>query len=239
MAKLHDDWLVLPHGRLDELEPGLLTVVGQIPMPLGNFPRRMTVIGLPRKRTAIYSPIPLKEGAMKRIEELGAPAFLIVPNPSHRLDIRPFHQRYPKAKVITAFGARQMVEEAVPVTATDADFGGVAELVELAGTDRKELAMLIRHQGSTTLLTNDVIGNVGHPKGPGAKFMSRLMGFGPTPRITRAAKWFFLKDKAAVAAQFREWAAIDGLKRIVPSHGDVIANPRTVLLKLADRLAPQ
>src|SRR5690349_9059378 len=102
MAKLHDDWIILPHGPLREVEPGLLTVVGQIPMPLGNFPRRMTVVGLPRKRTAIYSPFPLKEAAMKRIEELGAPAFLIVPNPSHRLDIRPFHQRYPKARVITA-----------------------------------------------------------------------------------------------------------------------------------------
>ena len=37
MAKLHDEWTVLPHGQLRELEHGLLTVVGQIPMPLGNF----------------------------------------------------------------------------------------------------------------------------------------------------------------------------------------------------------
>jgi len=236
MAKLHDDWLVLPHGRVDELEPGLLTVVGQIPMPLGNFPRRMTVVGLPRKQTAIYSPIPLKEAAMKRIEELGAPAFLIVPNPSHRLDIRPFHRRYPQAKVITAFGARKKVEEAVPVTATDADLGGVAELVELAGVGRMELAMLVRHQGEATLIANDVIGNVGHPKGPGARIMARLMGFGPKPRVTRAAKWFFIKDKKALAAQFREWAGIDGLKRLIPSHGDLIDRPQAVLERLAESL---
>ena len=239
MAKLHDDWRVLPHGRVDELEPGLLTVVGQIPMPLGNFPRRMTVVGLPRKRTAIYSPIPLKEAAMKRVEELGAPAFLIVPNPSHRLDIRPFHRRYPQAKIITAPNAKKGVEEAVPVDDTHADLGGAAHLVLLAGANLMELAMFVRHSDGTTIVTNDVIGNVGQPKGPGAKIMSRLMGFGPTPRITRAAKWFFLKDKAAIAAQFREWAVIDGLKRIVPSHGDVIANPRAVLLKLADTLDPQ
>lgn len=236
MAKFHDAWTVLPHGPLKEVEPGLLTVVGQIPMPLGNFPRRMTVVGLPRERTAIYSPIPLDGHAMKRIEDLGAPALLIVPNPSHRLDIRPFHARYPKAKVITAFGARKMVEEAVPVTATDADLGGVAELVELAGVGRMELAILVRHQGETSLITNDVIGNVGHPQGPGAKIMARLMGFGPKPRITRPAIWFFIKDRKALAAQFREWAAIDGLKRIIPSHGDIIANPKPVLLRLADKL---
>src|SRR5215207_9126167 len=123
MAKLHDEWTVLPHGPLEEIEPGLLTVVGQIPMPLGNFPRRMTIVGLPRKRTAIYSPFPLDGHVMKRIEDLGAPAFLIVPNASHRLDIRPFHRRYPKAKVITAPGARPKVEEAVLVSATEADLG--------------------------------------------------------------------------------------------------------------------
>ena len=237
MAKLHDEWTVLPHGRVEALEPNLLTVVGQIPMPLGNFPRRMTVIGLPRKRTAIFSPIPLNEGSMQRIEELGSPAFLIVPNPSHRLDLRPFHARYPKAKIITASGARKVVAEAAPVSASDAEFGGIAELVELAGVDRMELAMLVRHRGATSLITNDVIGNVGHPRGHGARILARLMGFGPKPRITRPAKWFFIKDKAALAAQFREWAAIDGLKRIVPSHGDVITNPRTVLLDLAETLA--
>lgn len=236
MAKLHDEWTVLPHGPLEEIEPGLLTVVGQIPMPLGNFPRRMTVVGLPRKRTAIYSPFPLDGNAMKRIEELGAPAFLIVPNPAHRLDIRPFHRRYPKAKVITAPGAKAAVEEAVIVHRTEADFGGVAELIELAGVDRMEVAMLVRHQGGQSLITNDVIGNVGHPKGLGAWLMSRLMGFGPTPRITRAARRFFIKDKTALAAQLRDWAAIGSLRRVIPSHGDIIDDPQPVLLKLAASL---
>jgi hypothetical protein len=40
LAKLHDQWTVLPHGPLREIDYSLLTVVGQIPMPLGNFPRR-------------------------------------------------------------------------------------------------------------------------------------------------------------------------------------------------------
>jgi len=68
MAKLHDEWKILPHGPLEEVEPGLLTIVGQIPMPLGNFPRRMTVVGLPGERTAIWSPIALPEAEMRRIE---------------------------------------------------------------------------------------------------------------------------------------------------------------------------
>lgn len=237
MAKLNDDWIVQPHGSLRELEPGLLTVVGQIPMPLGNFPRRMTVVDLGRKRTAIFSPIPLPDAQMGRIEDLGAPAYLIIPNASHRLDLRPFHARYPKARIVTAPGAKTGVEQAARPAQTRAQLGGRADLVTLAGCGDAELALLVYGKGGVTLLTNDVIGNVGHPHGIGARVMARLMGFGPKPRITRAAKRFFIKDKAALAAQFREWADIDGLKRIIPSHGDIIDRPSALLRRLADSLS--
>jgi hypothetical protein len=236
MAKLHDEWRVLPHGPLSEIEPGLLTVVGQIPMPLGNFPRRMTVVGLEQKRTAIFSPIPLREDAMARIESLGAPAYLIVPSASHRLDLRPFHARYPKAKIVTAPGSKSKVEEAAKPVQTRASLGQDAELVTLAGCGDAELAMLVRRNGKTTILTNDVIGHVAHPKGIGARVMARLMGFGPRPRITRAARWFFIKDKAALAAQLRDWAEIEGLRRLIPSHGDIIDRPAALLERLANDL---
>jgi hypothetical protein len=236
MAKLHDDWQVLPHGLLRELAPGLLTVVGQIPMPLGNFSRRMTVVALARKRTAIFSPVPLAEAAMARIEALGAPAYLIVPNGGHRLDLRPFHKRYPDARIVTAPGAKTKVKEAAAPVQTRAALGDRARLITLAGCGEGELAMLVRDRGEVSLLTNDVIGHVVHPKGPGAWLMSRLMGFGPKPRITRPARWFFIKDKAALASQFRGWAKIEGLRRLIPSHGEIIDRPAALLERLAAQL---
>ena len=238
MAKLHDQWKVLPHGPLQEVEPGLLTVVGQIPMPLGNFPRRMTVIGLPGSRTAIWSPIALPEAEMRRIEALGTPSFLIIPTPAHRLDARPFLARYPQIKVITAPNAVKRVEEAVPVDDVSADLGPAAELITLAGVDQLELAAIVRTKGGVTILTNDVIGNVGHPQGPGAWVMSRLMGFGPTPRIPRVARRMFVKDAAALAAQLRDWGSLEGLRRVIPSHGDIIdRDPAVVLVGLAKSLS--
>jgi hypothetical protein len=237
MAKLHDEWRVLPHGPLTEVEPGLLTVVGQIPMPLGNFPRRMTVVALNNSRTAIFSPIPLPDLAMARIERLGRVAYLIAPNASHRLDLRPFHARYPKARIVTAPGALNAVEEVAGPVQTRAMLGDDVDLVTLAGCGQAELAMLVRTPGGATLVINDLIGNVAHPKGIGAKVMSRLMGFGPKPRITVAAKKFFIEDKKALAVQLREWSAIDGLKRIIPSHGDIIDRPAALLERLADRLS--
>jgi len=236
MAKLHDEWKVLPHGPLRELAPGLLTVVGQIPMPLGNFPRRMTVVALPRSRTAIWSPIPLGEDEMARIEALGAPAFLVIPNPSHRLDARPFRARYPKAKIITAPGAEKRVEEAVPVDATDADLGKNAELITVDGVGEMELAMLVRHEGGTSLITNDIIGHVRAPQGIGAWIMARLTGFGPRAQVPRVIKRMLVKDPKALARQFRQWAEVDHLIRLIPSHGDIIDHPQGELVRLSSEL---
>ena len=237
MAKLHDEWRVLPHGPLTEVELGLLTVVGQIPMPLGNFPRRMTVVALEEPGTAIFSPIPLRDEQMGRIERLGDPQYLVIPNGSHRLDLKPFHKRYPKAKIVTAPGAKSKVQEAAKPVQTSARLGDRAELITLAGCGEAELAMLVRSRNGVTLLTNDIIGNVAHPKSIGAKIMARLMGFGPKPRITVPAKKFFIKDRAALADQLRGWAEVDGLQRIIPSHGDIIDRPAALLRRLADSLS--
>ena len=205
-------------------------------MPLGNFPRRMTVIAFGKKRTAIFSPIPLREEAMARIEALGEPAYLIVPNGGHRLDLRPFHARYPEAKIVTAPGSKKLVEAAAKPVQTRAALGDAVQIITLAGCDEGEMALLVRQGREVTLLTNDVIGHVVHPEGIGAWIMSRLMGFGPRPRITRPARWFFIKDKAALAVQFREWSAMPGLKRIIPSHGDIIDRPAALLVRLAQGL---
>jgi len=237
MAKLNDAWKVLPHGPLTEVEPGLLTVVGQIPMPLGNFPRRMTVVALGRNRTAIFSPVALGDDEMTAIEALGMPAYLIVPSAAHRLDLRPFHARYPKAKIVTSPGGKRGVEEAAKPVQVKADLGDRAKIITLAGSDEGEIALLVHGQDGATLITNDVIGNVGHPQGIGARIMARLLGFGPKPRVTRPAKWFFIKDRAALAAQFRAWAEIDGLRRLIPSHGDIVDRPSDLLRRLADGLS--
>jgi hypothetical protein len=41
MSQPYQHWNVLPHGKLSEIDDGILTVVGQIRMPLVNLPRRM------------------------------------------------------------------------------------------------------------------------------------------------------------------------------------------------------
>ena len=44
MPKFHTEWTVFPHGPVEMIDDGILTVQREIRMPLGRFPRRMTVV---------------------------------------------------------------------------------------------------------------------------------------------------------------------------------------------------
>lgn len=239
MPKILETWTVLPHGPLNEVDDGLLTVTGDIPMPLGNFPRRMTVVGLAGKRTAIFSAIALPEPQMARIEEIGRPAFLIVPNPGHRHDAAIWKERYPDIVVVAPPGARKAVGEMVPVDDSEGAFGDAGvDFVVVPGTKEQESALLVRRPGGTTLILNDLIANVRHPHGLGAKIMARLFGFGVHgPRIPRPIASKLIVGPKPLARQLRDWAALPDLKRIIVSHGEMITeNPAGVLNRVADGL---
>jgi hypothetical protein len=240
MPRLNDEWKVEKHGPLEMLGAGLHSVAGEINMPLGHFPRRMTVITLPERRLAVWSVIPLREQEVAQLESMGSVAYLIVPGVSHRLDIKAWKQRYPAAKVACPPGAREAVAEAVPVDATeDVLDDPTVEFQAVPGMDQKEAALLIRRADGTSLVVNDIIANVHHPDGLGAKVMARLMGFGvKEPQMPWVGEKMFVKDHAALAAALRAWAAEPALARIVVSHGDVITErPREVLEKIAADIA--
>lgn len=224
MAKLNDRWTVQPHGELVEVAEGIFTVEGSIVMPLGHFPRRMTVLTLKDGGSAVWSAVPLRETEMARIEAIGPVRFLIVPNQAHRLDLKPWHVRYPEARIIAPPSAKDAVTEAAPVDATDDIVRDPAITFHLvAGTKADEFALTVRRVDGTTLILNDILSNVRHPKGLGAQIMARLLGFGvKRPRTSRPVRHMFVKEPAMLAEQFRAWGAIADLRRIVVSHGDLI-----------------
>jgi hypothetical protein len=156
--KPFEKWTVLPHGKLTALDDNLLTVVGDIHMPVGDFPRRMTVVRLSDRRLVIFSAIALDQDEMQALENWGTPAFLVVPNGYHRLDAKIWKDRYPTMKVLAPAGSRETVEEIVPVDDTSVDFGDPnVQLVTVPGTSDHELALLVHGQHGTTLVVNDVI----------------------------------------------------------------------------------
>jgi hypothetical protein len=232
-------WQVLPHGRLSAVDDNLLTVVGELHMPLGNFPRRMTVARLRDGRLVIYSAIALDEPEMQMLEHFGIPTFLIVPSDRHRMDAKIWKQRYPHLLVIAPPGARAKVEEVVHVDATAFDFrDSTVRLITVPGMEDHEAALLVAGPTGTTLVLSELIWNVDHRPGFGGWLM-KLAGFTKAePQIPGIISFTGIKNKPALREQLEEWSKLYSLRRIIVSHGHIIEEkPTEVLRGLAKQLA--
>ena len=239
MPGIFKEWTVLPHGKLTKLEDNLLTVVGELPMPLGDFPRRMTVARLRDGRSVVFSAIALDEAEMGALEAWGRPAYLVVPNERHRKDIYIWKARYPELVVVAPPGAREKVAEAVAVDATAVDFGDPnVTFAVVPGTEEGESALVVRSPGGTTLVLNEIVWNVDDKPGFGG-WLFHIIGFtGDDPKIPSLIAAKSIKDRPALKAQLERWADIPDLVRVVVSHGDIIEQRApSVLRALADKLA--
>ncbi len=232
-------WTVLPHGKLVQIDENILTVVGEIHMPLMDLPRRMTVVRLADASLVVYSAISLDPDEMLALEAYGRPAYLIVPSDKHRLDAKSWKDRYPEIEVVAPEGAREKVEEEVRVDTVAPSFDDAnVQFVTVPGTRRREAALLVRTPNGMTLVLNDVVGNIRDAAGFGG-WLLHLAGFaGKAAQIPAVVKMSVIEDKNALRQQLLQWAEIDSLSRILVSHGAPIeANPRQVLRELADSLA--
>lgn len=239
MPALNQAWIVQPHDALLKVADGIWSAAGTIAMPLGRFPRRMTVVVLASGEVAVWSAIPLDDDQMERLDALGPVTFLIVPNAGHRLDLPAWRARYPDARVIAPPGARAVVAEAALVDATDNIMGDpVVTLERVKGMTADEFAMVIARADGTTLVLNDVLASIRHPQGIGGQVMARVFGFGvDRPRVSRFVRAKYVADARVVAQQLRSWADLPDLKRVIVSHVDIVTDdPARALRKAADDL---
>lgn len=239
MPKPMKEWTVLPHGKLTQVDEGLLTVVGELKMPFGEFPRRMTVVRLDDERLVIFSAIALDEPEMQQLEAYGDPAFLIVPNEMHRIDAKIWKDRYPELTVVAPPGARDKVGEVVSVDTDQVDFADPAvRYVNVSGTEGSEAALVVRRSAGTTLIVNDLIWNVPNQPGIGGWLFHAMGLTGDHPRIPFVAKAHTIRDRRAVRRQLQEWSRLYGLQRIIVSHGEIIGSEAPIVLReLANGLA--
>lgn len=238
MPKPFTQWTVLPHGQLSRIDDNILSVVGEMHMPLGDFPRRMSVVRLSDGRLVIYSAVSLHESEMDALETFGTPSFLIVPNDIHRMDAKVWKDRYPRITVVAPAGVRSKVEDVVHVDATSVDFlDPNVHFITVPGTESHEAALVVEGASGSTLIVNDLIWNLDDRPGFGG-WLFRLMGFtGTEPRIPTLVELREIKDKDALRAQLESWSHIDNLKRIIVSHGKIVTqDPASTLRHLADTL---
>lgn len=232
MAGTFEKWTVLPHGKLTAIDDNLLTVVGELPMPAGDFPRRMTVARLRDGRLIVFSAIALDEPEMKALEAWGQLTYLIIPNERHRKDARIWKDRYPELVVVAPAGARAQAAEVVPVDATTIDFAdSTVRFVTVPGTEEREVALVVETTTGTTLVLNEIVWNVHDRPGFGG-WLFRLAGFtGDAPKIPTFVAFKSIKDKPALAAQLRAWAELPRLNRVIVSHGEIVSHDAPTLLR--------
>jgi hypothetical protein len=238
MSRALQKWKVLPHGKLEKIDENILTVVGDIRMPLMDLPRRMTVVRLSDSRLVVFSAIALDEKEMATLEAFGRPAYLIVPSDKHRLDAKIWKDRYPEMLVVAPEGSRAGVAKVVPVDMAAPRFDDPnVQFVTVAGTREHESALVVSTPKGTTLVLNDIVGNIRNASGIGGWLLG-VFGFaGKKAQIPGVVKMAMIKDKGALRAQLLEWSEIESLERILVSHGSPIEeNPRQVLRDLAGSL---
>jgi len=239
MAKPHSEWTVLPHGKLKRLEHDLLFVTGTMNMPpMGEVTRRMTIVRLSDRRLIIYSAISLDEVEMHALESYGTPAYLIVPGDIHRMDAKPWKDRYPALQVIAPAGARDKIQEIVPVDATEVDFGDPkVHFMTMPGTGDREAVLVVQTESGTTVVLNDLIFDLANRPGLSGWLFKAIGLTGDQPHIAFPVKLKEVQDKQAVSTQLERWARMPNLQRVIISHGDIIAqSPGAVLERIATEL---
>jgi hypothetical protein len=238
MAVARAAWKVHPHGQLTQIDDNILTVTGTILMPAGRLPRRMTVVRLAHGELVIFSAMSLAEDQMAVLEAFGTPAYMIVPNDHHRMDAKSWKERYHSLRVIAPAGAREKVEKVVLVDATFGQFGDSSvRFTPVAGTGEKEAALEVHGAQGSTLILNDLVGNIRNARGFTGWFL-RLMGFaGDEPHIPLPIRRVMIESRGRVREQLLTWAAMSSLRRILVSHGEPIEDdPRGALRRLAQSL---
>jgi hypothetical protein len=234
MAKAsYQTWTVLPHGPIERLEDNLWRVEGSLPgMPLK---RVMTLARLASGDLVVHNPIALDAPAMSELDALGRVAFLVVPNGWHRLDLHAYAARYPGAAVLAPPGSHEKVATVTPgvrdLTSLPSDPAVALGVVD--GTKGMEAVMTVKARGGTTVVFADAVFNMPHLHGLHGFVLRKITGSTGGPRISRVARLFMIKDKAAFAAHLERLATPDLTRVIVAHHQMITDDPAGTLRRVA------
>ena len=233
MAKAHDSWKVLPHRPIEVVADNLWRVEGKLEtMPLR---RVMTIARREDGDLVIHNAMALDDESMARIDAWGRVGFIVVPNGYHRLDARVYKDRYPAARVLCPRGARRKVEEVVAVEGAYEDFpvDPTITFETLDGVGDQEGVMIVRSRDGVTLVFNDAVFNMPHGRGLSGWIFRHVTQSTGGPRVSRIAKLFVVKDRAAFRAHLLRLADTPALQRMIVSHHEMVADAAGAALRQA------
>lgn len=210
-------WKVNHPGPLTQHDEGLWTIDDDVP-GLRGATRRMTVVKRPDGTLLFYNAVPVDDGTLEQLQALGKPTALIIPNQYHALDAPAFAHRLGLTAYCPAIAvevlAWRLACQAITALPADASM----RIFRVDGFRTHEIALVT----GKTLIVADLLTNAPHGKGL-TGLMMKLVGFtGPAPKLPMPVRRRVGRDLPAVRALLNGLAGLEGLERIIPSHGDVV-----------------
>lgn len=216
-------WLVAPHEPLETIAENVWSIEGVFPeRPM--IRRRMQIVRRSDGALVFHNAVPVNDEALEQLRAKGRPAVLLVPAPSHMLDIAPFAEKL-GLDVYCPAEIRALVEQKVAVKG---DYGALPKdptLVAhvLGGTSSGEAIFEARSpDGRGHLVVCDAVLNLAHLGGFGGFFMRYIGRATGGPRVGPFFKWRHVKDREALRQSLRRLAALPNLATLLPSHGAII-----------------
>lgn len=209
-----DAWVVRSHGRLASLAENLWWTWGSLP---GIAMKRTMVLA--RRRDGdlvVHNAIALDDTAMRELEAIGEPRYLLVPNAGQQLDVPAFKRRYPKIQVFAPRGERDAIAKTVEVDGIYEDFPADddVQLEMLHGVADAEGALVVSSSDGVTFVLDDGVFAIERGRDAlGMLFWSLRSALG-----SRARRPLFVRDRAALREDLERFAAHPELVRLV--HGD-------------------
>jgi len=226
---------IYPYRAPRRLTQNLWQIQGSLKLPI---PRNMTIWRAPDKRLVLYGVIAMHEPGMKAIEEMGDPAFMVIPHRRHRMDAAYYQSRFPRIRTVadTAMAATNFRIDGSLKELTTA-FGIHAQ--RIPGTSYDDVALELPIPGGLALCVCELLGNV-----PGAgivgRALSRLLG-PPQPGcgVARVVRYREVVDRERVKAWLRELAGRIDLLMLLVGHGEPTLDAesvRSVLSRASDQV---
>jgi hypothetical protein len=218
--------VIYPYKPLRALGDNLWQVEGSLRLPV---PRNMTIWRAPDGRLVLYSVVAMYEEAMRGIESLGTPAFMVIPHRRHRMDAPFYKARYPKIRVL-ADSARVLDGGPAGLEIE----GPLAELRELGvraepipGTSSDDVALDLPlsggqaggSEGGRGLCVCELLTNLELPGALG-KLAGRILGPpGGGLGISRVVRFREVLDRDALRAWLTGQADREDLRLLLVAHG--------------------
>jgi hypothetical protein len=213
------DWTVTTHGGLVQHEENLWSVDGMVPG--APFHRRMVIVRRNDGKLLFFHAVPLEDDLLARVRQLGQPAYLVVGHHQHAIDAQAFAERlglkiYGPRRCEPGLRARCELAGFLE----DVPFDSAVMVESLAGSKLAEAVLTVTGPGDArTVCFCDAIQN--NPAQQ-LNLALRILGFAGGPKTPLVFRVLFLENKQAMRAAFEKFAALPGLKRLIPCHGEVV-----------------